>query len=718
MTDEVRSAGFESQVRKQTVKLVRNFVLLGILVGGICMAAMIYFDRRQVDILSMDLINKSAFATKLQLESFFKPLRKNLMIIQRQLAAIPLDEPGSEQKYIALLTSLMNAYPQLSGFTTTDESGERYFTLSRDGDEYTTRRISTDPWGDRQAHWKRWKNGMLVEKWQRRNDFDPSTREWFKGAMESEPGVIFVTEPYPFWASKSPGITISTRWQRPGEKKSGYVSAFDVQLSDISVFTMKLRPTEHGKAFVITDDERMVGLPADQKFDDPLAVQASILDKVSDLGVPLLHDAFREWKKRNRTEDIFPFQSQGEKWWAGFNPHRTDNQQRFWIGVLIPDEDLLPQVAQQRNMILAAVLGCGLLIAAVMLFLSIRNIRKNMQSTVSRLEDSLGQYRLKYKIGDGGNGSVYRAGHALLRRPTAIKLMHPEYASSETAKKRFEHEVQTMSCLAHPNTVAVYDYGKTPDGTLYYAMEYLAGINLDDLVQVKGPLLPSRVIHILRQVCGSLAEAHDKGMIHRDIKPSNIMLCERGGLYDVVKVLDFGLAKAMQQKDVHLTQANTVVGTPMYMAPEIISSPDRISPRSDLYALGAVGYYLLTGANVFEGSNSVEICASHIHNPPPPPSVRTRQPIPADLEKLILLCLKKQPDERPESARALADRLSECEDAGGWTEADAQAWWSTHEITLPLDDEQQSSGGLSNTQILVDMDQRGQSSANSGGTYR
>jgi serine/threonine-protein kinase len=284
--------------------------------------------------------------------------------------------------------------------------------------------------------------------------------------------------------------------------------------------------------------------------------------------------------------------------------------------------------------------------------------------------------------------------------------MRPEFARSESAKTRFEHEVQITAGLAHPNTVAIYDYGQTPEGTLYYAMEYLTGFTLDDLVRVAGPLAPARVIHILEQVCGSLAEAHGKGLIHRDIKPANIMLCERGGLYDVVKVLDFGLVKEAAADSPEVTQVDVLVGTPQYMAPEIISAPGQASPRSDLYALGGVAYLLITGRNVFEGGGTVEVCAMHLHDTPVAPSERTDAPVPADLESIVLQCLEKDPGRRPASAADLQGALRECAHYGQWSALAARDWWLANEYELPLGEGHRTSTPLSNTQLMVDMDER------------
>ena len=285
----------------------------------------------------------------------------------------------------------------------------------------------------------------------------------------------------------------------------------------------------------------------------------------------------------------------------------------------------------------------------------------------------LGQYTLEEKIGEGGMGSVYRANHAMLRRPTAIKLL-PAEKSGEGAVLRFEREVQLTSRLAHPNTIAIYDYGRTPAGVFYYAMEYLDGITLEGLGESYGPQPAERVIHIARQMCGSLAEAHSMALIHRDIKPANVILCERAGVGDVVKVLDFGLVKELGRAKA-VTNVDALTGTPMYLSPEAITSPDTVDARSDIYAVGCVAYYLLTGTDVFGGATIVEVCSNHLHVIPEPPSKRLPGAIPADVEKVILACLEKDPDKRPKDARALSDMLAACACAGTWTEGRALAWW-------------------------------------------
>ena len=288
----------------------------------------------------------------------------------------------------------------------------------------------------------------------------------------------------------------------------------------------------------------------------------------------------------------------------------------------------------------------------------------------------LGQYQLESRVGAGGMGVVYRARHAMLRRPTAVKLL-PQESAGEGNVKRFELEVRQTARLSHPNTVTIFDYGRTPAGVFYYAMELLDGMTLDAIVQIDGPQPAARVIHVLAQAAGALSEAHEAGLIHRDIKPANVMLCRAGGLFDVTKVLDFGLVKQIARADTTaLTKADSLTGTPQYMAPEAITSPDSIDHRVDLYALGALGYYLMTGEHVFNGRSLVEICSQHLHADPVPPSDRLGVAVDAELEALVMNLLEKNRDVRPSSAKEVLRKLEACGEYGKWTQSRAEEWWA------------------------------------------
>ena len=305
-----------------------------------------------------------------------------------------------------------------------------------------------------------------------------------------------------------------------------------------------------------------------------------------------------------------------------------------------------------------------------------------LQSEV-QVAQRLGQYELGEKVGQGGMGIVYRARHALMKRPVAIKLLPPE-AAGQNAVRRFEREVQLTSQLSHPNTVVIHDYGRTNEGVFYYVMEFVEGANLDQVSMASGPMPSGRVVHILEMVAGALGEAHEHGLVHRDVKPANILLGPRGGEPDVVKVLDFGLVRAIRA-EVDVTDANVMVGTPLFMSPEAMRAPDQVDGRSDLYSLGAVAYYLLSGCHVFDGKTALEICAKHMQDTPRPLTALVPG-IDVELEKIVLKCLAKEPANRFSSARELCHALSLCPSRRDWTPDAARAWWAIHKRLLhPVD---------------------------------
>ena len=288
----------------------------------------------------------------------------------------------------------------------------------------------------------------------------------------------------------------------------------------------------------------------------------------------------------------------------------------------------------------------------------------------------LGQYQLKRRIGAGGMGEVYYAEHQLLKRPCVIKLIRPEQAGDERVLARFQREVQATARLSHWNNIDVFDYGRAHCGTFYYVMEYLPGMSLAELVDRYGPMPAERVIYLLRQVCDALGEAHSIGLIHRDIKPGNIFAAYRGGWYDVAKLLDFGLVKPLLDQDqpTELTFEGMIAGTPLFMSPEQATGEANPDARTDIYSLGAVGYYMLTGRPPFEAERAVQVMIAHAREEVVAPSVH-RAGIPADLEQVILRCLAKSPSDRYRTAAALALALSECDAAAEWSRERAARWW-------------------------------------------
>ncbi|MGI9471014.1 MAG: serine/threonine-protein kinase [Rubripirellula sp.] len=296
----------------------------------------------------------------------------------------------------------------------------------------------------------------------------------------------------------------------------------------------------------------------------------------------------------------------------------------------------------------------------------------------------LAQYRILRLIGQGGMGQVYEAEHLLLKRNCAVKLIQPEKSSDDRALRRFEREVRATAALTHPHTIEVYDYGQTNEDVFFFAMELLPGMNLRDLVKAAGPLPPGRAVHFLVDVCDALREAHDAGMVHRDIKPANIFASERGGIYDFTKLLDFGVVREIEVDNRLSNTFTMVAGTPSFMSPEQATSPEKLDPRSDIYALGAVAFYLLTGRPPFVGKSPMQIMLAHVGESPQSPR-EFRPDLPADLEAVVMRCLAKDVNDRTPSAKQLLQELLRCECAGKWTQEMAITWWKGQPGTIVKD---------------------------------
>jgi serine/threonine protein kinase len=342
----------------------------------------------------------------------------------------------------------------------------------------------------------------------------------------------------------------------------------------------------------------------------------------------------------------------------------------------------LPHCSELASCLSQSVVDTAVLLgiaAAVAIFGSYKISQLHQEVYEAR---QLGQYRLQRHLGSGGMGEVYLAEHLLLRRRCALKLIRRDQLTDPTALQRFEREVRAMARLTHWNSVEIYDYGQTQDGTFYYVMEYLPGLNLQELVQRYGPLPAGRVIHFLRQMCAALHEAHANGLIHRDIKPSNVLVTERGGVPDVIKLLDFGLVHCVRSgaADARLTQQGMILGSPPYMSPEQALGKEQVDARTDIYSLGALAYFLLTGQPPFVRETAMQVLMAHVYEAVTPPS-RLRAEVPADLEAVILRCLEKDPARRFPTVEALEEALARCADASHWTRQDARAWWQQHPLT-------------------------------------
>lgn len=337
---------------------------------------------------------------------------------------------------------------------------------------------------------------------------------------------------------------------------------------------------------------------------------------------------------------------------------------------VVTDLDQLSSVYNLGSNVLFLLMGAGLSIFA-------SHVLNGLRTELHEAK-KMGQYQLIEKLGEGGMGQVYLAEHELLKRPCALKLISPEFQANAVALARFEREVQSAAMLSHPNTIEIFDYGRTQDGTFYYVMEYLPGLSIADLVKEAGPLSPGRSVYLLRQVCGSLAEAHRLGLVHRDLKPANILVAILGGQCDVAKVLDFGLVKYVESTEgKQLTAEFTVSGTPAFMAPEQATGMHDVDGRADLYALGSILYFMLTGQPPFEKATHMATMVAHAAEPVIPPS-KLRNDVPADLEAVLLRCLAKKAEDRYADARELSAALGACACASDWGQPEAEAWWTAH----------------------------------------
>ncbi len=348
---------------------------------------------------------------------------------------------------------------------------------------------------------------------------------------------------------------------------------------------------------------------------------------------------------------------------------------KYNIGIIteLPTEETLKPV-HYLNLILIILIGLliGFVIYSFISSYQVAKLHKEIGET-----SMLGQYTLIKHIGEGGMGEVYLAKHAFLSRPNAVKLLKSEFSHNKDTIKRFEREVQLASQLTNPHTIQIHDFGYTEGDRFYYAMEFLEGITLEDLIKIEGPLPLNRTIVLLKQICYSLSETHEHGLVHRDIKPMNIMICKLGGLYDFVKVLDFGLVKDIEGDDLEMTQEAVIQGTPVYMAPERFLRPQLSHPKSDIYSIGMVAYYLITGRKVFDHIDKASLLSDILHTQPKEMNEFTNEDLPEEFTKLVMSCLAKEMDDRPENIGEILSTLSNMS-VKGWNQTKAKEWWIQH----------------------------------------
>ncbi len=403
----------------------------------------------------------------------------------------------------------------------------------------------------------------------------------------------------------------------------------------------------------------------------------------------------------------------------------VDSMAARWFALIVGISVLVPETFRRNNMLVALQAGIAMTLTVIMSLsdpayrphfwriVALMLFWMGVASTVAifgaykmaelrrQVAEArrFGQYQLIRKIGGGGMGEVHLAEHVLLKQPCAVKLIRPERAGDPGALERFEREVRATAQLKHWNTVQIYDYGFTDDGTFYYAMEYLPGLTLEEIVSHYGPLPPARTIHLLRQLCAALREAHGMNLVHRDIKPANVMVCERGGVFDVAKLLDFGLVRGGGPQAETLPEERFVAGTPGYMAPEQATARP-IDGRTDIYSLGAVAYYLLTGQHPFVRSSVIQVMLAQMTEEIRRPR-DVRPEVPMDVEGVVLRCLSRQPDERFRDIGSLDAALSGCGDATGWSQPEAEAWWREHKATARPTVEKPSPGTAPTQSLMV-----------------
>jgi len=524
--------------------------------------------------------------------------------------------------------------------------------------------------------------------------YDVRVRPFFEQARAGEQRIW--TDPYVFFDSGVPGITCAEPYMGADGEFLGVLSV-DFNLNDLSGFVAGLETVPSGRIFVYAEDGTLLAHPGAHHTFGQDARGAGSLLRAEDLGDPVLA-AFFDNVPGAAAGDRRPFDyAVGEEsYLAAVSTCVLDDGVTWYVGAVAPESTFMaPARAHMLGTlrIAAGALFVALLVASLF---AVNLVRSRQEVALARAAAraakkevrDLGSYRLLHKIGEGGMGEVWRGEHRLLARPAAIKLVHGKTLEGLSQSKvagllaSFEKEARVTANLSSPYTVRLYDYGVSRDGVFFYVMELLDGIDLQTLVDHFGPQPLGRVLHILRQVCSSLAEAHDRDLVHLDIKPANVLLCRQGDEVDVAKVLDFGLVKVRSEQLAagEGGHDDLIAGTPAYMAPERGVGRADVDGRADIYSVGCLAFWLLAGRSVFETSSPTVMLRHHVQSTPESLSLVAAQAVPPQLDELVIRCLAKEPEQRPVDARELRQLLDEVPvpAAQQWGEGQARPWWAEH----------------------------------------
>ena len=526
-------------------------------------------------------------------------------------------------------------------------------------------------------------SGALTLDEERVDSYDPRLRPHWKTAIEA--GTDTWTRPYRF-AEGAPGVTLSRPLFGPESTVLG-VATVDFSLASLSTLVATMRDHTGSTLCIFTADGTLLAWP------DPISMPSSErLPTIDDVNAPPLHGLLSAIRKQG-DDDVVSFRVDGDTWLGHRRKYEQIPDQTWHVAAFAPASQFL---ASSRGILamsgIAALIGLSLAVLTAWALARSINRHRQALARAQQAADSarkqvreLGSYELLRKLGEGGMGEVWLGRHRLLARPAAVKLIHREALAAqdgdvEVAIQRFEREARTTATLRSRNTVEIYDFGMA-DGTFFLVMELLEGTDVHDLVSKQGPPPIGRSIAILRQVCRSLAEAHANGLVHRDIKPGNIFLCRRADELDIVKVLDFGMViDRSQDEQQRLTQAGYVSGTPGYMAPEQACG-QHVDGRADIYALGCVAWFLLTGQMPFQHAAAMDLMLAHVNDPPPPLEPLCPRQLPTELKDLVMSCLAKEAEGRPQTAKELEASLTAIPipPAETWDLSALQAWWACAE---------------------------------------